>query len=96
MYASVIFTCEILPKGKYFLPLIYSWKNLDPQGTFFSPNFHPFKPIFIHFEALIQHLHELASGYVFVVPPEQKIKNRRKNPNVHWPTRVYCSFSSHF
>ena len=83
---SVFFTGEILREGEFFLPLAYFWQNLDPRKTLLSPKIHPFWPFFIHlnpfsstFKAFIQHLDELALGYVLVVPPRQKTKNHRKN-----------------
>jgi hypothetical protein len=37
------------------------------------------------FRAFIQHLDELASGYVLVVPPGRKTKNHRKNTDLKVP-----------
>jgi hypothetical protein len=86
MLISVFFTGEISPKGDFFLPLAYLWRNLNPKKTFLLPKIHPFWPFVIHlnpfssaFRAFIQHPDELASGYVLVVPPKRKTKNHRKN-----------------
>jgi hypothetical protein len=95
MLISVFFTGEISPKGDFFLPLAYLWRNLNPKKTFLLPKIHPFWPFDIHlnpfssaFRAFIQHPDELASGYVLVVPPKRKTKNHRKNTDAHWQSSL--------
>jgi curved DNA-binding protein CbpA len=76
---SVFFTGEISLEGEFFLPLVYF-------GEIWTQKKHSCRQKFIHmnpfsstFKAFIQHLDELASGYVLVVPPGRKTKNHRKN-----------------
>jgi hypothetical protein len=82
---SVFFTSEISPEGEFF----YLWPifgEIWTQKNIFVAKYSSILTIFIHlnpfsstFRAFIQHLDELASGYVLVVPPGRKTKNHRKN-----------------
>jgi hypothetical protein len=64
----IFFTCGL------FLAKFGPKKNiLVAKNSSILTIFHPFEPIFI------QHLDELVSGYVLVVPPGRKTKNHRKN-----------------
>jgi hypothetical protein len=92
------------PEAVFFLLAKFRQKAIFlTYGLFlakFGPrkNIHPFWPFFIHlnpfsstFRAFIQHLDELASGYILVVPPGRKTKNHRKNTGQkkHWLDAVW-------
>jgi hypothetical protein len=49
-------TGEISLEGDFFLPMVYFWQNFDPKKHYCRQKFkhfdlfHPFEPIFIHFQ----------------------------------------------
>jgi hypothetical protein len=73
----------LLAKFRQKANVFYLWPIF---GEIWTPKKHSSRQKFIHlnpfsstFRAFIQHLDELASGYVLVVPPGRKTKNHRKN-----------------
>jgi hypothetical protein len=79
----------------YLKQRFFYWRNFARRRIFltsglFLAKFGPKKNFLVAknssiLTAFIQHLDELASGYVLVVPPGRKTKNHRKNTDLKVP-----------